>query len=404
MASAANLALNVLLARALSTEEFGVFALCFVLGQFLIVLHNTTIGYFISLRSADKPPQAFLTKACSALLTTVALGMLAGSVAWLALTQVTDHLVALSVFAMIVLSLVHETAKQALFCAGKLGESVAMDGVSYGGRLLVVIAALMMDTLTVATVFASFCFCSAVASIYGLRRLGLSRSLERLAVQDFGSAMRECLSLAKWSGSATILIMISTLAIQWVLFLASGAAAVGTLQALSVLLGFTHPVLAMGRNVLVPLASSTYHLRGYLEARSEGFRLIGGIGAALLPFWIALVCLPRICLDLVYGAGAFAGLELPLSIYATSYLLFFAGMNLSSLLIALRRPKESWNVQAANATTLLLVGIAATATNGLTGAVLSHLLASAVSLAVAMIELRNGEPLPIDGTDTRTAK
>lgn len=386
--SGGNFLINVLLARNSAATDFGTFAICFVLIQFLVMFHNTTVGYSLVLQASDTAGHARRSQVVAAFwiaaVGALAIAMLAAGAMYPFGFLTVLPFVATTIFA----TYFHETGKHGLIASGQFRGAVVSDLICYGGRILWVVLFAMEGATTLENTFAGFTLFSALGGLFCTRQLKLVRREELLAVRKLRQLLPHYAFVTRWSGSATIITILAMMGNQWVLAFAYGTSEVAKLQALSVILGFSHPLIAVGRNVMVPIVATSYRAIGYRAARNQGLRLIAGAMTLVLPLWIALAVFPRACLDFIYGSAAFPDAESQLAIYSLGYMLYFASMNISNLLAALRRPKESWSVQAANGIAMALLGIPMTIVYALNGAVSAVVIGALAATLVAVIHLR----------------
>jgi O-antigen/teichoic acid export membrane protein len=139
-----------------------------------------------------------------------------------------------------------------------------------------------------------------------------------------------------WILGTNLLTTFSIQAAPWALFLLRGPAEAAAFQAISNLLGVTHPVVLSLGNIVVPAAARARVEQGLAAARRVARRHMTQGGLLLLPYVAALMILPRQLLGLFYGSSSpYLHLDYPLRLLTVVYVLNYFSMTLRCLLNAL---------------------------------------------------------------------
>lgn len=131
LSAASNLLLSVIVARTLSAEEFGGFAVAFLIFGFLIATTRATISQPLQITFSGEPPAVWTAATRSAIAASLVLGGASGSVValtGLALANTTGHaLVAVGVCLPGLLA--QDTCRLAFFSSGRAKQAAFNDGL-----------------------------------------------------------------------------------------------------------------------------------------------------------------------------------------------------------------------------------------------------------------------------------
>jgi O-antigen/teichoic acid export membrane protein len=226
--SLGNFATTILLARAMSPRDFGVFALIFGMLIFLNNLHGALITYPLSVHGAAADDNELRRLTWLALALTLALGVPVGIgvglIAWaFKLGRLTPWLVA-----AMLLWQVQETLRRALMAHLRYQDAIWGDGVSYLGQALVIVFLAHSGRLSPATIFATIAGTSAIGALLQWAQLRLfgAFSLSGLVLRA-----RDCWELGRWTAAGNLAGIANIQAVPWALAAFHGAAEAGKLVA-----------------------------------------------------------------------------------------------------------------------------------------------------------------------------
>jgi O-antigen/teichoic acid export membrane protein len=194
----------------------------------------------------------------------------------------------------------------------------------------------------------------------------------------------------RWVLGSNLLTNLSLHAAPWALFLLRGPAEAAGFQAVSNLMGVSHPIVLSLGNVVVPAAARARVTAGLLAARRVALRHGSQAGLLLLPFAVILLIFPRQLLGLFYSSTSpYAVLEGPLRLLTIVYVLRYFSMTLTFLLNALEKNRVQFVFELCGS--LLLGGLVVPLVIwfGLSGAILAIGLLVAVRLTGNVLILRS---------------
>jgi O-antigen/teichoic acid export membrane protein len=327
--SAGNFVTTILLARALSPSEYGVYALLFAVMLFMVSSYSAIVAYGLSLHGSTLTDAALRPLAGGSLVLTAWMGVALGA----ATSIVTLFFGRGSLAPWIVLALLfwqlQETTRRALMSRLRHRDATWGDAVSYLGQAGCIAYLLVDRRLTLASAFEVMAMTSAAAMLFQAWQL-------RLALSDLRGPLRVLRKY--WDVGRSALLANATQAfvgqmLLWLLGI-GGIAEVACFQSLTNLLRVTNPVMFAIGSVLLPRVAACG------GASTEGLRVsrrYGLIGAViLLPYFLAIFVFPSALLRLLYGAGSvYAGFGAELRVLvvgsAFAYAAYVLGMHFYAL-------------------------------------------------------------------------
>jgi O-antigen/teichoic acid export membrane protein len=211
-----------------------------------------------------------------------------------------------------------------------------------------------------------------VAAIAQVMRLPVSvrkRTGGTVGVRD---SARSFWATGHWVLGSNLVTNFSIQAVPWALFLFQGPAETAGFQAISNLLGASHPVMLSLGNIVVPAAARARVKDGFQAARRVALRHTAQGGLLLLPYLAALLIFPGLLLSLFYGAGSqYVKLENSLRLLTVFYALHYISLALKFLLNALEKNRMQFMVEFCGSLLLTALLIPLVLRFGLLGAILA---------------------------------
>jgi O-antigen/teichoic acid export membrane protein len=301
LVSAANLVTTVLLARALSPADFGVFALLlgalFFAGNVqagLITRPHNVLG---ATRRADEYRRYTASTALAQLVFTGASAVLVFGAALTVATvdrSVGGLLVAF--VPVLVAGQLQEFGRRVLYTEGRLAAALANDAVSYGGQVAGMLLLAATGALTVAAALHVMAIASAAGALFAAVQLRRS-----LASIPHASAVRENWSSGRWLAGAEVAHWLGSGAYLYLAAAALGTPAAGALKVAQVFFGPLRILLQFLYSVVPREFARAYAERG-------GSALRGRVRVAhvltiplLVAYCLPVALLAKPLLEAVYG-------------------------------------------------------------------------------------------------------
>jgi O-antigen/teichoic acid export membrane protein len=385
--SLGNFLTTIIVARAVSPEVYGIWTVIFGLILFLNVVHGSLITYPLSVRLAQRDdtdvgqlvvaslgltallvlPQALILFSASFLIGGPALGL------WAILGMLCWQL--------------QETTRRALMARLAFRTTLFTDAISYLGQAGVLWLVARNGKLTPEVGFGVIALTCGVAALVQV-------SLLRVRVRMTGANSlrawaRDFWKTGNWFLGSNLVANFSIQAVPWALYLFRGPAEAAGFQAISNLLGVSHPIVLSLGNIVVPAAARARMKGGLLAARRVALGHAAQGGLLLLPYVVALLIFPRHLLGLFYGPGSpYVVLDSALRLLTVVYALNYFSMTLKFLLNALEKNRLQFVVELWGS--LLLAGLVVPLVLwfGLPGAILATGLGLAARLTSNVIVLR----------------
>ena len=365
--SLGNFLTTIILARTFVPAAYGVWTVLFGLILLLNVVHASLIAYPITILAATADPSESRSAISGALVLTTALslplGLMLVGASWL----IGAGTVGLWAGVALLGWQLQETTRRALMAKRSCRHALPGDALSYLSQAAIVWWLSHQLGLSLASAFAVVAATCGVAGLAQALQLGLrieSFNPRKLVTRFW----RE----GHWVLWSELTSNVGFLATPWVLFVLKGAGSAAGYQAISNLVGLSHPVIFSLGNVIVPSAARA-RIKGGFEAahRSASIHATQG-GLVLLVCFGLLLAFPTQLLRLLYGSGSpYLSLAGDVRLFAVVYLLFFIGLTLKSLLKALQQTKAQFVAELLSCALLAVIIVPLVSVFGLTGALVA---------------------------------
>lgn len=323
--SGVNFFSGILLVRFLGVNEFGVYALLWVIVQ---LISGVQFALISSPVMSIGPRQEFLNKDIyysaawvhqlffSAVVTVLFwLGAISTSVFF---TEWNVAYLANPLAATIFAVLLQDFVRRYLFSCSRNAEALLIDLIGYLGQLIALILIGVSDKLSVENTLWIVAIANALASAFGL--LKTVKVLPNWL--DVANVFSRHWHFAKWSLFQSLLYQISSFPVVWALGWFHGSAAVGIFVAAKNMLGFLNVIFLGMDNSIRPGASRAYADGAAVGAFAYIRRLYVGLAIPIILLCLVVAIFPRAISTLFYG-NLLLGHEFVVSLFALSYLLAF---------------------------------------------------------------------------------
>jgi O-antigen/teichoic acid export membrane protein len=382
--SLGNFLLNVLLARALGTEEYGEFAL--FLGA-IFILRNVDysfISYPLSLRLCVARDAERARLLGNTVLIAAALALVLAVIMGLGATLLEADGIELPACLCYLCWQAQETSRRCLLADFRYRDAVFGDGISYVGQALLVALATWLDVITLpaalclmSVTFAAGAFVHASKLRYGRPDLAEARRLAR-----------EYLSVGKWSFISYQLVLTRVQLFPWVLAALAGTAATASLQAALNIANMMNPIIFGIGNAVPQVAAHAYRTGGAIGASRTAFGyILFGLGPILLICAVA-VLMPDLLLRMAYGPSSpYLAVALGLQLLAIAGVLDYIAEMINKTLLGVEEGRLSSLVNVLAVGVAAVLAFALIGRLGVLGACLAVLIANLVRLVGAVIAI-----------------
>lgn len=334
--SASSFIINLILARTVSATDYGIVVLAFG-GIFVLqAVHRSLILYPLSLRlAAVAEPQVLSLATSSAALSlplSVLLATIAGAVT---LTIRGDSDTAIMVGCAVLASQFYETLRWILLSRLQHHRAFFADVIRNGGAVLAIAWHALRDSLSIHNAFVSL----TGGAILGICWLLWRTRLWRGSPDEIRVLAGDAWSIGRWDLVGGGVSNVSVQLLPWSLAAWHGPATTAELQAVSNLLGATHPVIFGLSNLVTPAVAKAAAFNENVRDTVWRYSLIGTI--ALLPYLALLFVLPRLFLETVYGSGSqYTGTIAALRWFVVIYAFLYLQNTFQASLNGLRRSRD----------------------------------------------------------------
>jgi len=379
-----NFLLNLLLARALSEQDYGEFAL--FLGSMYILrnIDYSLISYPLSLRlcitSAEE--RAGLLGNTILLAAILALALVAVMALGTALLKA-DHIVLPACLCYLCWQ-AHETSRRCLLADFLYRAAVAGDGIAYVGQALLVSLLARLDAISLPAALYAMSATFGIGAMVHLAKL-------RYAWPDLADAWplaREYLAVGKWSLINYQLVLTRFQLFPWVLAALAGTAATAALQAGLNIANMMNPIIIGMGNAIPQVAAHAYRSGGAIAAtRAASGYVLFGLGPILFISTVA-VLMPQLLLQMAYGPSSpYLAMGMGLQLLAAAGVLDYIAEMVNKTLLGVQagRLASLVNVLAVGAAAVL--AFALIGQFGVFGACLALLIANVVRATGAVIAI-----------------
>jgi len=382
--SGGNFLVNVLLARVLSEEDYGEFAL-FLGAIFLLrAIDYSLISYPLSVRLCvasqhERPALLGNTTLLAVALSLVLVVLMAFGTAVLE-----EENILLPACLCYLCWQAQETLRRYLLADFRYRSAVAGDGIAYVGQVLLIAVVLWIDSITLSSALyamsATFVLGALIHSLklrFAPPRVGESR---RLAV--------EYLSVGKWSLVSYELVLIRVQLFPWMLAAISGTAATASLQAGLNIANTMNPIIFGIGNAIPQVASHANRSGGVLAAtRAASYYLLFGLAPILVICAVGLL-IPDLLLLAAYGPSSpYLAIAIGLQILVVAGVLDYTAEMISKTLLGVEAGRLAFLVNVVAVVVALGLALTLLPPLGVLGACLALLIANLVRAGGAMIAI-----------------
>ena len=382
--SGGNFLLNVLLARTLSEEDYGEFAL-FLGAIFLLrAIDYSLISYPLSVRLcvANDDERARLLGNTAVL--TVALGLVLLVLMAVGTVLLEEDNILLPACLCYLCWQAQETSRRFLLADFRYREAVAGDSVAYVGQVLLIAVLLWTHSITLSSALYVMSVTFAVGALVHASKL-------RFAWPDFAE-MRELaleyISVGKWSLVSYQLVLVRVQLFPWMLAAVAGTAATASLQAGLNIANMMNPIIFGIGNAIPQIAAHAHRSSGVLGASRAAYGyVLFGLGPILV-ICAAGVLMPDLLLHTVYGpASPYLAAAIGLQLLAVAGVLDYIAEMISKTLLGVQAGRLAFLVNVVAAAAALGLALALIAPLGVFGACLALLIANLVRVIGAAIAI-----------------
>lgn len=391
MVSGGNFIMNLLLARQLSQDDYGEFALLLSAIFVLRAVDYSFISYPFSVRlsttTAGERPRLLASTALLA----VALSLVLVVAMALATMLLEEDNILLPACLCFLCWQAQETSRRFLLGDFRHREAVPGDGLAFFGQGLLMAVLGWMDSLTLATALYAMSATFVLGALVHVSKL-------RFAMPDF-SELRglvvEYFSLGRWSFVSYELVLVRAQLFAWTLAATAGPAATASLQAGLNIANTMNPINFGIGNAIPQVAAHAHRTGGVIGAwrAAQGYILFGLVPIVLIGAAIAI--LPEHLLQIAYGPSSpYLTAAFGLQLLAFAGVLDYVAEMISKTLLGVQAGRLAFvvNVVAFGVAAVLAFGLVGTL--GVFGACLAMLLANLVRVAggvIAIVRLITGE-------------
>ena len=382
--SGGNFLLNVLLARTLSEEDYGEFAL-FLGSIFLLrVIDYSFISYPLSVRLCvvNGAERARLLGNTAVLILVLSLVLVVVMALGTALLE-RDNILLPACLCYLCWQ-AQETSRRFLLADFRYREAVAGDGVAYVGQVLLIAVLLWSDSITLAAALYVMSVAFVLGAVVHVLRLRFARpgfaELRGLALEYF--------SVGKWSLVSYQLVLLRVQLFPWLLAAFAGTAATASLQAGLNIANMMNPIIFGIGNAIPQVAAHAHRTEGVLGASRAAYGyVLFGLGPILV-ICGAAVLMPDLLLHTVYGpASPYLAAAIGLQLLAVAGVLDYIAEMISKTLLGVQAGRLAFLVNVVAVVAALGLALALIAPLGVFGACLALLIANLVRVIGAVIAI-----------------
>jgi O-antigen/teichoic acid export membrane protein len=363
--SLGNFLTTIILARSFSPEVYGIWTVLFSFILFLNVIHASLITYPLTIKATtlDEPGMRQLVNGSLSLtiILTVPLGLALCGAAWL----IEQPLLGLWGWLALFFWQLQEITRRALMARLAFRKALFSDAISYLGQAALVWMLAQTGRLSPDRCFIIVAATCGMAALVQALMLGLLRSAARF---EFRSLIGNFWQAGRWVLWSNVATNFSIQVVPWSLFLIRGAGDAAGFQAVSNLLGVSHPIMLSLGNIIIPAAALARARGGMRAARRVAIVYASQGGLLLLPYFVALVLFPRQLLSLFYSARSpYLELDGALRLFAIAYLFYYFSLVLKFLLNALEKNRSQFIAELVSSLLLAIMIVPLVFAYGLMG-------------------------------------
>ena len=381
--SAGNFLTSLIVARYLSSEDYGTFSLLFLALLSLNTLHSSLVIYPLTLNVARNPNQNGSDSIGSALLHTIGVWVLS----LIVLVALLERLARLDTFFSMAIAMLawqlQEVARRSLIASTKVKAAILPDIVSYIGQSMLL---LFLRPQSLNAIFFYIAGTSTAAMTWQLAilRPSLNNSFDSTKVSASWK-------LGKYSLVANILNMGLLQYPSWALDYFNGRSAVASYQSLANLIGITNPILFSMSNILIPNIARA-SIEGKQAARRVLYKHGVLFGTFLVPVFVILGLFPNQVMNMAYGhTSPYLSLAPLLRIFTITSVLLYLATLIGAYEGGLGRPKTYMYCQMAGFAALLTGGTLLIYRCNVRGAVFAGAIVAAVRMTAYYLLSRRAD-------------
>jgi len=348
--SGGNFLLNVLLARKLSQDDYGEFAL-FLGAIFLLrAIDYSLISYPVAVRLHGTPEHERARLLGNTSLLASALALVFVVVMALGSILAGDEDIVVPACLCFLCWQAQETSRRYLLADFRYRAAVTGDGIAYVGQALLIAFFGWVDTITLTAALYLMSVTFAFGALVHVSKL-------RFEWPDLTEAHRlagEYFSIGKWSIVSYELVLIRVQLFPWILAATAGTAATASLQAGLNIANMMNPIIFGIGNAIPQVAAHAHRTEGVSGAwRAASGYVLFGLGPIVI-ICAAILLMPDLALHLAYGpTSPYLAGALSLQFLATAGLLDYIAEMISKTLLGVEAGR------AASTVNVLAVGVAA---------------------------------------------
>jgi O-antigen/teichoic acid export membrane protein len=379
-----NFLLNVLLARTLSEEDYGEFAL--FLGAIFILraIDYSLISYPLSVRLCVASDEERAGLLGNTILLAAALSLVLVVVMALGTTLLEADNIVLPACLCFLCWQAQETSRRCLLADFRYRAAVPGDGIAYVGQALLIALVAWLDGITLPAALYMMSATFAIAALVHASKL-------RFAWPDFTETRllaREYFSVGKWSIVNYELVLVRGQLFPWMLAATAGTAATASLQAGLNIANMMNPIIFGIGNAIPQVAAHAHRTEGVIGAwrTAYGYVLFGL--APILVISAAAVLMPNLLLRTVYGPSSpYLAAAMGLQLLAVAGVLDYIAEMISKTLLGVQAGRLASLVNVVAVGVAAVLAFALIGTLGVLGACLALLIANLVRATGAVIAI-----------------
>jgi len=377
--SLGNFLTTIILARAVTPAAYGLWSVIFGLILFLNVLPASLVNYPMSVRLASQDDSEASRMLTAALALTALLALPQVLILFTAAFLIAGPGIALTASVALVLWQLQETTRRAMMARLAFRTAVYTDAISYLGQAALCLLLARNGNLSPQVGFGAIGLTCGLAAIVQLWLLRIPLTLD-VDIRQHASSFW---ATSRWILGSNLIATCSLQAVPWTLFFQRGPAAAAGYQAITNLVGVSHPIMLSLGSFLVPAVARARVKQGMRAARRIAFGQTVQAGLLLLPYMLALLVFPRALLGLFYGAGSsYLQLGGPLRLLAITYVLTYCSLAMKFFLNALEtKNRAQFLIELCGAIFFGALLIPLTEAFGVSGAILATALSLVARLA-----------------------
>lgn len=384
MVSLGNFAVNIILARNVSTTDYGIYTLTFSAFLLLSGFHGSVVNYPLILKIARQGSQDVpgLT-GLAVMLSTIVFIPLGLVLVGLFVALDRPYLIPWAVLALVAWRF-QEVFRRALMAQLKYREAMLGDSVSYLGQAAAMLGLVYFDLISLPAVFLAMAGTSALAIAVQAVQVGIRFSHPAKMVPF----IKDSWELGRWVIMRRVIGIVQGQGVGWVLAAIYGVEATASFRAAVNILAVTHPILQGIGNLVEPSVAHAHRQSITLVPRVSWS--LGLQGAVLIfPYYFALTFLPDLALRVYYGAGSpYTELGHIVTIMAVGYSISYAGRIVGGTLTGLGKPAVAFHAQLFGTSSAFIISIPLAAVGGIDYAAIGTATSHAVLLIASMYYLR----------------